>query len=214
MYLIYPDKLPLKTRTLFLKLADTDFIRDFYLAGGTAIALFFAHRESNDLDFFTTKIFSEPLLIKDLNHIGTFMGERSGRGTLLGTLDQIKVSFFVLPYGLIEKPIAHKHLLIAQPIDLAAMKILAISDRGKKRDFIDLYYLATHIKPLDELFWDFQKKFGKYDYNLHHIIKSLVYFEDADNDEMPKMYIDLDWKIVKQFFINEKPRLAKKFLTG
>lgn len=214
MHEINFDNLPPPTKKTLQKLSAALFIKRFYLAGGTALALYFRHRESNDLDFFSDKPFSSAAVIQNLKKLGSVAKMRISENTIIGYFDKVKISFFSLSYGLIYKPAHYQHLRVAMPNEIGAMKILAISDRGKKRDFIDLYHLAINTRPLDELFWDFQKKFGKYDYNIHHIIKSLAYFEDADKDEMPKMYIDLDWKTVKQFFLREKPHLAKKFLIG
>lgn len=206
------DFLPPKTKNLLEKIAKKRFIKKFYLAGGSAVALFLNHRQSDDLDFFSDKEFSSPVLIKNLKGIGEFRGAKSAENTIIGKLEGIKISFFTLPYGLLEPSIKYKNLSIAQPLDLAAMKILAVSDRGTKRDFIDLYFLCQRLRPLDELLYFFQKKFGKYDYNIYHIIKSIAYFEEAENDPIPKMYLEVEWGIVKKFFEQEKPKLAKKFL--
>lgn len=65
---------------------------------------------------------------------------------------------------------------------------------------------------LEEFLCLFQKKFGKYDYNIYHIITSLSYFNDAEKDEMPEMFTEISWRKLKQFFQNEKPKLARKFL--
>ncbi len=176
------------------------------------MALFLNHRRSDDLDFFSEKKFNSVTLIKHLKEIGKFQGIKSAEDTLLGNLDDIKISFFSLPYKLLEPPIKYKNLSIATPIDLAPMKILAISDRGTKRDFIDLYFLCQKVKTVEEFLYLFHKKFGEYDYNIYHIIKSITYFEDAEQDEMPKMYAAIEWEKVKKFFNQEKPKLAKKFL--
>ena len=206
------DFLPPKTRLLLEKLSHQSFIADFYLAGGTAMALFLNHRRSDDLDFFSEKEFNQTILIKKLKEIGDFEGFKNAENTIIGKLDGIKISFFTLPYALLEPAEKQENIAIAQLTDLAAMKILAISDRGTKRDFIDLYWLCQEFKPLEELLSIFQKKFGKYNYNLYHVIKSLVYFEDANTDAMPQMRVNLEWDKVKRFFTGEKEKLAKKFL--
>lgn len=206
------NNIPLKTRALLEKLSDQKFIKKFYLAGGTAIALFLGHRRSDDLDFFSEQEFNSPILIKNIKKIGKFEGMKTAENTLMGALDGIKISFFALPYKLLESPAEYKNLFVAQLEDLATMKILAISDRGTKRDFIDLYFLCQRIMPLEEFLRLFQKKFGKYDYNIYHIIASLSYFNDAEKEEMPEMFTEVNWKKVKQFFQNEKLKLARKFL--
>jgi predicted nucleotidyltransferase component of viral defense system len=206
------NNLPSKTQLSLEKLSKADFIKNFYLAGGTAVALFLNHRRSDDLDFFSEKEFQTPVLIKRLKGLGSFKGFKSAENTLIGELNGIKVSFFTFPYKLLETPLKYNKLKIARFLDLAAMKILAISDRGAKRDFIDLYFLCQQVKSLDELLYFFQKKFGKYDYNIYHIIKSLTYFNEAETEEMPNMYIKISWRTVKNFFKEEKTKLAKKFL--
>ncbi len=206
------DFLPEKTRLLLENLSHQPFAADFYLAGGTAVALFLNHRRSDDLDFFSEKEFNQALLVKRLKGVGNFEGLKNAENTIIGKLDDIKISFFTLPYALLEPTAKQENIAVAQLTDLAAMKILAISDRGTKRDFIDLYWLCQKFKSLEELLFIFQKKFGEYDYNIYHIIKSLVYFGDADTDAMPQMRVNLKWETVKKFFIGEKAKLAKKFL--
>lgn len=198
-------------RVLLEKIGTKSFIKNFYLAGGTAAALFLHHRRSDDFDFFSEKGFRAAALIQNLKKIGKFKGLKIDENTLVGKLNGIKVSFFSLPYKLLEPSVKYKNLRIASPLDLALMKILAISDRGTRRDFIDLYILCHAVKPLDELLISFQKKFGKYDFNIQHIIKSLTYFVDAEKGEMPEMYIHLKWNDVKRFFLGQRFMLARKF---
>lgn len=204
--------LPIKTRNLLEKLSAQSFIKKFYLTDGTATALFLNHRRSDDLDFFSEKSFKINILIADLKKIGKFQSFQSFKDNLVGEIDNIKISFFYLPYKLLNPPIKYKNLMIAQLVDLALMKILSISQRGAKRDFIDLYFLCQKIKPLDDFLKFFPKKFGKFDFNIYHIIKSLSYFEDAEKDKMPKMYTDIDWEEIKKFFKQEKTKLIKEFL--
>lgn len=200
-----------KVRAVIKKLSAEGFVKKFYLAGGTAVALFFRHRRSDDLDFFSERGFQKTALIKNLKKIGRFEGLKSAEDTLIGKLDGVKISFFTLPYKLLEPPLRHKSLNTATPIDLALMKILAISERGTKRDFIDLYLLCKYITSLDEFLLLFQKKFGKYDFNIQHIITSLTYFDDAEKGEMPEMYVAVEWREVKNFFLDQRLTLAKKF---
>lgn len=85
------------------------------------------------------------------------------------------------------------------------MKIAAISDRGTKRDFIDLYFIIKMEKvlSLDEILRLYDKKFGLLKQNKIHILKSLCYFDDAEQEPMPKMLKDVSWKEVKKFFEEE-----------
>ena len=93
--------------------------------------------------------------------------------------------------------------------DIACMKLDAISTRGTKRDFIDLYFILQNEALTDVLKW-FEQKYKGLQYNLTHIVKSLTYFEDAEKEVMPKMLIDVSWLQIKQFFKEETENLAKR----
>ncbi|MEK7542450.1 MAG: nucleotidyl transferase AbiEii/AbiGii toxin family protein [Patescibacteria group bacterium] len=99
--------------------------------------------------------------------------------------------------------------------NLAVKKIAAIAYRGTKRDFIDLYFiLAVHkTLKLGETLELYEKKFGKLAQNKVHILKSLVYFNDAEQDAMPQMIQKVQWPLVKQFFLEEQKALSKKLLS-
>ena len=92
---------------------------------------------------------------------------------------------------------------IADIRDIAAMKIDAISTRGAKRDFVDLYFICNSGYQLAELLNFYEKKYGKLASNIIHIQKSLVYFDDAELDEMPRMLKEITWKQVKEYFKDE-----------
>ena len=77
------------------------------------------------------------------------------------------------------------------------MKIDAISSRGSKKDFIDLYFLLEKYK-LEELIGFFEKKYSGIKYNKLHIFKSLVYFDDAENEPMPVMTQKAEWEKIKE----------------
>jgi hypothetical protein len=86
------------------------------------------------------------------------------------------------------------------------MKLSAIASRGTKRDFVDLYVLAQQYG-LDQLLIWFQKKYVQTNYSMVHVLKSLAYFEEAEQDPMPDMLVPLSWDEVKQFFTHEAARL-------
>ena len=88
------------------------------------------------------------------------------------------------------------------------MKISAISSRGSKRDFIDLYMVAKEIS-LSELIALYKRKYSLTPHNNVHIFKSLIFFDDAEDEPMPDMLIPLSWKTVKDYFAKEIPKLLK-----
>lgn len=179
-----------------------------YLGGGTALALQIGHRISHDLDFFTDEKFKAQIFLKEISQIKSYHHERVSWGTILGKLGDVKFSIFYYPYPLLEKPIKFKNINIANIADIAAMKIAAVSERGTKRDFIDLYFVIQKITFSRALnFYD--RKYKKLSSNLIHIKKSLVYFEDAEKDLMPRMLISVSWHEVKNFFRREVKKIKK-----
>jgi len=105
------------------------------------------------------------------------------------------------------------NLNIADVKDIAPMKLAAISDRGIKRDFIDLYFIIAVEKlfTLQEILNLYDQKFEVLNQNKAHILKSLIYFDDADKGPMPQMLKEVSWIKVKKFFELETKHLVKKF---
>ena len=97
--------------------------------------------------------------------------------------------------------------------DIASMKIIAISQRGKKRDFIDLYWFsAVHGTPISDIIRRAVSQYPEQEHSMPHFLKSLVYFEDAEEDPMPALNFKADWKTVKEYFRREIPRIAEELL--
>ena len=178
---------------------------DWYLAGGTALALSTGHRKSLDLDFFMeNKDFdTEELLRKFLNNQDWVLS-LNRKNTIYGELFKAKVSFIAYPFFIPkQEPIWHGFIKILQPKDIAVMKITAISQRGRKRDFFDLYWCAKNIEPLEEIIKRLPAQYPAVAHDYHHILKSLVYFEDAESDPEPEINFDANWKKVKTFSLKK-----------
>ncbi|MCH8861460.1 MAG: nucleotidyl transferase AbiEii/AbiGii toxin family protein, partial [Proteobacteria bacterium] len=197
------EALPKETQSTFALLASFRGIESFYLAGGTALALAFGHRVSVDLDFFSRESFGEQILINRLSTLDGFSLEKREEGTIHANINITKISFFHYPYSLLEAPKVLNGIQIASVRDIACMKLEAISQRGAKRDFVDLYTIAQHGSSLSEIFFDYQKKYEKLNVNMIHVKKGLVYFDDAEEEPMPRMLKPLEWKTVKNFFYSE-----------
>lgn len=180
----------------------------FYLAGGTALALFFGHRISHDLDFFRRSPFDEKKLAERLRGAGSFSIETIGQGTLSGQFETTRLSFFHYPYPLLKPLRRQGGIQAAAPEDIACMKLDAVASRGTKRDFIDIYIIVKKTgMPLAGLLKRFSRKYKGLSYNLMHIKKSLVYFSDAESDPMPRMLEPLNWKEVKRFLASEMKKI-------
>lgn len=191
-------------------LSNVPFVSSYYLAGGTALSLHFGHRYSHDLDFFSENPEKSIVISGNLKNTGSLEIFQNDEGTFNGQLNGVKLSFFVYPYRLLRKPVEYTNVKIASVEDIGCMKIDAISSRGTKRDFIDLYFICKKY-PLPELLALFQKKFEGVEYSYLHICKSLVYFEDAEHDLEPEMLKKIEWKTVKEYFLKEVPAIITSF---
>jgi hypothetical protein len=89
------------------------------------------------------------------------------------------------------------------------MKIIAITQRGKRRDFVDVYYLLK-IYSLEEILEFTQRKFKEFD--IYNGLKGLVYFEEAEDDlEIDRMRVfdqSLDWKKIKDRITDSVKKFA------
>jgi len=200
------------TKTILAVLGDSGILANSYLAGGTGIALQLGHRISVDLDFFTPEEFDVDLLIKNLYQIDHFELEEKKQGTVIGEFDNMKFSLFVYKYPVILPLKSFLNISIMDVCEIGAMKLEAIATRGKKRDFIDLYFIAEKVERLENILRLYNKKYGEFGNKMFHIIKSLTYFDDAEEDEMPRMIIAVDWLNIKKFFETEVQKIAKKFI--
>ena len=203
---MFEQTLPGNTKSALAVLGESKLLKNAYLAGGTALALRINHRISYDLDFFTSENFDVNLYIQKLGDLGLKI-DRQSEGTILGNIKNTRFSLFYYKYPLIDQVNAYQNIDIAGFKDLSAMKINAISSRGTKRDFVDLYYLAKQFS-LEEMLSFYDQKFGALATNQIHLLKSLCYFGDAENDPDPNMIKDeFDWVKIKEFFTKETKSL-------
>lgn len=210
------EALPPETKAALDLLSNQAWLKEstWYLAGGTALALQSGHRTSYDLDFFTQeKTFSEQSLLKQLSQQPTWMTTTEEPSTIYGELAGAKVSFITYPFFVPkQEPRWHGSIRILHPIDIAVMKLIALSQRGKKRDFFDAYWCAHHLEPLEETIKRLKIQYPSVAHDYHHILKSLVYFADAEDDPEPDIHFRADWSTVKDFFTIEVPTIAGRLI--
>jgi hypothetical protein len=155
-----------------------DFLSEFYLVGGTALALLLGHRQSIDLDLFTTQNFDIEVLKSHLiRHYDYHLDKTSG-ATLIGHIDGIKVDCIRYEYPLINSLIEEDNIRMASSGDIAAMKLTAISQSGNRlKDFVDIAFLSEKMS-LNDMLSVFEKKYPQTD--VMTAIRGLIYFEDID----------------------------------
>lgn len=172
---------------------------DFYLAGGTALALLEGHRISVDLDLFSPTLSDAETLLEDL--VDKLQSEITdvalGQNALDLEISGVRVSLIRYRYPLLKPTLTPESngLRLADRDDIATMKLSAITNRGSRKDFIDFWVLLDRHRTLPEYLDLFRQKFAKRD--VGHVVRSLVYFAEADEDPPLKLLEPISWVRVK-----------------
>jgi len=174
-------------------------LRDLRLVGGTALALQYGHRQSVDLDFFGRLPEEKEELIDVVRRAGNVTVLNRSKIILQLIVNQVKVDFVDYSrYPWIDEPIIGDGFVLASDKDIAAMKVNAIIGRGTRKDFIDLYVLLQHYS-LAEILGFYQQKYPEY--SEYRALLSMTYFDDAEMQDMPLMFIDTPWEEMKTTII-------------
>jgi predicted nucleotidyltransferase component of viral defense system len=205
---VFEQVLPGNTKAVLAILEKSGVIQKAYLAGGTALALQLGHRISYDLDFFTQEEFDAEMLLPEIEKISNFQLEQIAWRTILGKFEDVKFSIFYYKYPLLYTAKRFGMINIIDIRDIAAMKIAAIASRGTKRDFVDLYFICKENVSLRDAVQLYDKKYKNLAATEVHIMKSLIYFEDAEPDDMPEMLRETSWSAIKKYFENEIRKLV------
>jgi len=128
--------------------------------------------------------------------------------TLHLELDGLRISYLRAERPLLFTGTPYRGLSVADPRDVAVMKVIAIGGRGSRKDFVDLYFYLRTGGTLNGVFALVERRFRGLDYNEYHLLKSLVFFQDAEEEPMPKMIRPVEWERVKDSLITEVRRLA------
>lgn len=198
--MLHKDPSIVKPATLLLiqQLQREHELNEFYLVGGTALALQLGHRNSIDIDLFTRNEFLPADLLSLLSANFSIESTYSNnRGTLLSNVNNIKVDFIRHDYPLVLPPITEEDITFLSKEDIAAMKLNAISNSGKRlKDFIDVYFLLEYFS-LQEMIDFYIIKYPNF--NPLIPLKAINYFDDIDPDiDPPKLKNKLPLPEIKQ----------------
>jgi predicted nucleotidyltransferase component of viral defense system len=186
-------------REVYLDLSRALAGSDFYLAGGTALALLESHRVSVDLDLFSSTLNDAETLAVDLED--RLQAEITdvvlGHNAVDLEISGVRVSLIRYRYPLLQPTLKpdSRGLRLADRDDIAAMKLLAITNRGSRKDFIDFWLLLDRHRALSDYLDLFRQKFSKRD--VGHVVRSLVYFAEADEDPPLRLLKPISWEQVK-----------------
>jgi predicted nucleotidyltransferase component of viral defense system len=185
------------TLGLLIELMQKPYLQGFNLVGGTSLSLQIGHRISIDLDMFTTEPFDANELKSNLeDDFSDFQVILESPNTLITTINGIKVDFIRFKYGFAYPIIFEDQIRLANIKDIASMKLDAITGRGKKKDFFDLFFLLKRYS-LSELLSLYQEKYRHS--TIFHVVKSISYFDEAEAEPDP-IIIDkkVTWTKVKK----------------
>lgn len=142
--MLHTEILTTSTLGLLKAIQTIDTFQSFSLVGGTALALQLGHRLSIDLDFFTTESFDKELAKAELNDIGNWQTDSENKIGLRGQLNGVKIDLITYRYPLLEPAVTIDDIRMLSQADISAMKLAAVTNRGAKKDFYDIFFLLRH----------------------------------------------------------------------
>jgi len=181
-------------------LMHQEIFKGYYLVGGTSLALQLGHRESVDIDLFGNEEINEIEFTATLSKFGTPIIIKKSKNIIVYSVSGIKLDIVNYNYRWLKPAKLMEHIRFASFEDIGAMKLNAIAGRGSKKDFIDLYLLLQEFT-LKDLISFYKLKYT--DGSEFLVLKSLTYFEDADLENSPKMYLTVTWDTIKQVITNQ-----------
>lgn len=191
-FIVHPD-----TFSLIQNLQKIAFLKEFYLVGGTSLALQIGHRNSIDIDLFTQNSFSVEALKTELLKHFDLQVTYEFENTLMCFINNIKVDFISHKYDFVKEPITEEGITFLSKEDISAMKYNVIVQSGKRlKDFIDVYFLLNYFS-IDEMSWFYKTKYP----HMNRLIplRALVYFDEINLEiDPPKLKKTLSLSKIKK----------------
>lgn len=218
------DVLDESGRAVLTTIGQQPWARDYYLAGGTGLALHLGHRKSQDLDFFG--LLPSEGLPGDLeeNVLKAFGPYRAH--VFLRQFDQMnwavdgtKVSFIAYPFPLMYPLVPLDGANLAHPREIALMKAYTVGRRATARDYIDLYFvLRGAIMSVDDMILEARRKFllnGEPQFSPRLFLSQLVYTKDVEAKNTAAQLIreeGVSFAAVEEFLAAEARRYVRDTL--
>jgi len=198
------------TLELLTRIQQKEYLKGFYLVGGTALALQIGHRLSVDLDLFSNFSFDTAYLLENLSSDFDFKLYFSANNTLKGSIEGVKIDILAHRYPYVCSPLVIENISIISIPDIIAMKLNAISISGQRiKDFIDIYYLLKSYT-IDDMLRFYKTKYAAF--NEVNVLKSLIWFEDIDYSDMPVLLENpkLKWSEVSKKIRQDTQKYLRK----
>lgn len=201
--MLYFETVESSTLELLKGLQGLDSLINTRLVGDTALALQYGHRISVDLDLFAHNLVADFItIVTEIKSKGYQIEIRKqSPGILIAMIENVKVDIVNYPYPWIDVNKHEESIVMASDKDIAAMKLSAITNRGTKKDFVDLFFLLKNYS-LEQMLTFYSEKYN--DGSSFMVLKSLTYFDDAEADPSPNILDKkLKWPNIKSVLINE-----------
>lgn len=194
------------TLVLLKKLQAIEEFKNLRLVGGTALSLMLGHRESVDLDLFGSHNLDVNQLLQVVSDAGIEVSlQYDTKSIMCCYCNGVKVDFVKYDFvKWLKEPLIIDDIRLASLEDIAAMKLNAVTGRGTKKDFIDLYFLMRKFT-LDQMLRLFVEKYPKIAPIL--LAKSMTYFIEADQTITPRMFEEVSWEEVKAYIVKQVEKL-------
>lgn len=212
----YWESLTPATQQAFHLMNQLEIIKDFYLAGGTGLALHFGHRFSVDLDFFSDNPqmvgADQRAIFRNVLNDPTLEITYDKDSTFVAVWQEVGISFFQLSlYPLVTPTYLIDNIRLASVEEIGAMKLAAIINRGTRKDMVDLYFILQKLS-LDSLFQVASIKYAKVRSFPMSAVRALSYFDDAEAQPMPQMIEKVSWSKMKKFLQSKAVEAGRKNL--
>lgn len=203
---MHEETLPSEGIRLADYFASKSFTQDFYLVGGTALALQIGHRESVDLDFFSQQTFDAHNWLPHITDVPEKENLTLGENHLKLDGNPTKVEFIHFAYPPHYPLLDWRGLRMIDAKDIGLFKLLALIGRNRKKDIIDLWFIDREVKPLQQVVADFFHKYDQGDINLLKQMEGLFDDENVARSDMPKMLKPVNWQ---QAYEEVKTKIAQ-----
>jgi len=223
MALYYNTVTPLLVNTLHILMEESLF-DPFVLVGGTNLSLRLGHRMSDDIDLFTDVDYGS-LDYEKLEHYltGRFpYYDKPDKSGIVGfgqsyyigvdSKECIKLDLMYADAKFFEESEILDGIRMASKNQIAAMKIEAISNGGRKKDWWDIHELLEQ-ESLESLL-NYHQTWEPWTHNREDILRRLIDFDDADKQPDPRCLKEKDWDFIKMDIIKEVERVMSNQSTG
>ncbi|MHB1629827.1 MAG: nucleotidyl transferase AbiEii/AbiGii toxin family protein [Bacilli bacterium] len=188
------DCIDQKTGRLLKRFKNTSLVKEFYLSGGTALALQLGHRVSIDLDFFSQRPSSKIEPQKIIAALKKYFPQsempisyRSVDQVWL-EIDGIKVTFLAYPFARKHPFVDADGIPLAGVRDIALQKAFSVGRRAAARDYVDLaWILRSGATTFEEINRDAYEVFVENDEHLFSprlFMQQIVYTEDLEDKDV------------------------------